>query len=99
MHLKLQSAKAHFCAAHVNAEGSVHGHSYQAVAYWLDDGADVMPKARKLRAMCDALDHKPLPLHLTRGEDIAAWLGDAIGAIRVDVERPLEGLGGHWIAE
>lgn len=89
-------ARATFCASHESTDGVLHGHSYEVWATWQYGGEDIVPRQLKLAAVVSQLDHTVLPEYLRTAERIAKFIADEVGAIAVEVRRPVEGLEGCW---
>lgn len=97
MSVVAQWVERHFCAAH-EGDGVMHGHTWVVRAYWSYDGADIRERAERLAPWIEKLDHSTLPADLSRSEQIAAWIGVAVNAKRVEVWREREGYGATWTA-
>lgn len=89
-------AETYICSAHKGDDGVMHGHTWRVRAHWDYAGACVDDFKLKLKAAVAPLDHALLPDALRRAEDLAAYLGDLVGARRVDVWRDAEGMGATW---
>ena len=92
-------ADTYISAAHRPIDGGpLHGHTWRIRAYWPADGTDAVERQGTLHIVTRGLDHTELAAHLSRAEDMAAWLGQMIGGgpVRVDVWREAEGLGATW---
>jgi 6-pyruvoyl-tetrahydropterin synthase len=81
----------------VNAElfgGEVHGHSYEVVVWFENEGGhrDVRVLQAAVETLRRQLDHKKLPPELATGEAIAAYFGTMANVVEVEVRRPLERL-------
>jgi hypothetical protein len=96
----LSWADTHICAAHKGDDGVMHGHTWRVRAYWNYTGASVVGlKALLVDRVCFAsLDHQELPDDVRRAEDLAAYIGRLVEAVRVDVWREPEGMGATWTA-
>lgn len=85
--------------AHHDKSGRLHGHTYRVRAY-RPVGGDVMELQEELRIVLRRYDHRGLGANETLGHQLAALIGAAVtGCTRVDVERPLEGIGARWIRD
>lgn len=96
----LTGARTYFSAAHRPIEGGpLHGHTWQVIAWWRADGTDAIERAGTLHIVTRGLDHTTLPDHLSRAEDLAAWIGNALAGepVQVDVWRESEGLYARWM--
>lgn len=85
-------ARATFCAAHrLPQHSEIHGHSYEVWAYTTrhDDAEEWQ---RLLKEVCKSLDHTFLAEDLSKMEQIAQRIGKTMGAKKIVVSRPLEGL-------
>ena len=92
-------ADAHFCAAHRDDRGFVHGHTWRVRAYWEFDGQDMQAPDTSLAGfVLSELDHRELPANLSWAEQIAPFIGAALNCVQVDVWREPEGLGATWRA-
>lgn len=88
---KLTGVRSYFSAAHRSKEGVLHGHTWQVICWW-DDEPDAVLKQNELSEYLRVFDHSVL----ADGEGWAEYLAQAIllgmNCVRVDVERPIEGL-------
>lgn len=81
---------------HRSPEGDAHGHSY-LISAWYRHGSDARALKRHLDVELAQLDHTMLPDKLRFAEDLAEHLaGKLPGTIRIEVDRPLEGMTGRW---
>lgn len=81
------------CSHRDPVRAELHGHTYEAVAWFPSEPPrDAVVLQVKLAEIVKAtLDHKTLPDHMTRAEDIRAMLLPLIGdALDVEINRPLE---------
>lgn len=82
-------------AAHRDAQGRIHGHTWQVWASAPRTEATALQRA--LQAVVGALDHTILPDNLSEGEDLARHVGEGLeGCFRVRVCRPLEMIEAIW---
>lgn len=88
-------AGAVLCAAHEDAQGRLHGHTWQV---WASSyRRDALALQDDLKALLSTLDHGVLPRELAAGEDLAEFIGKRLdGCFRVDVCRPLEMIEAWW---
>ena len=91
-------ARAHFCAAHIDDRGRLHGHTWRVRAVWPFAGENAMDRQASLIAALADFDHAKLPDGLRLAETLAALIGARLGAVRVDVWRDAENLGATWRA-
>ncbi len=85
--------------AHNSPEGVPHGHSY-AVRVWFRHGSDARHLKQHLDLELEKLCHTFLPDELRSGERLAEYFAERLpGAVRVDVDRPLEGFFAMWEAD
>lgn len=85
--------QARFCAAHRDTfrpAVSLHGHSFVATAWFLH--GDAVALQRRLERVVAVLDHQVLPKELSRSEDVGRILLREIGAVGVEINRPVEGI-------
>lgn len=94
----LTGASAILCAAHQDAAGRMHGHTYEITAWWLWDGSDVLDRQRQLVSAILPLDHGVLPDGLASAEEIARHIGMELRCQEVQVWRAGERLGARWSA-
>lgn len=88
----------------INADvfgGELHGHSYEIWAWFEnpDGAADVRIFQAALGGLLKAWDHKILPPELATGEALAKAISLLAKCRKVEVRRPLEGIGAEWTAE
>lgn len=90
----LTGAGWYFSASHFdNVRQEVHGHSYEVMAWWPARPArDAVCLQETLKGALKGFDHKTLPPELSRAEDLARAIMGLIGAVRVDISRPVERL-------
>ena len=82
--------RAVFCAAHMNDEGKMHGHSFEVEA-WFPAGDCALELQERLEQAVAVFDHDVLEHELRRGEAIAAELRRLLpDATEIVVRRPLE---------
>jgi len=77
------------CAAHRDQNGSLHGHTWEIIAWWAG-APNAGEKRAQLNLYLSCFDHGFLPDSLAWGEHLAARIAQDLGCIRVDVNRPLE---------
>jgi len=94
----LSSAKSFICAAHRDEDGALHGHTWTVWASWIYDGESIVDRKLVLERVCRTLDHKVLPDHVSRAEDMAGHIGDLVGAVKVEISREAEGMRAEWTA-
>lgn len=91
---KLTGVGGFFCASHSPRGVPIHGHSWQVIA-WFEVGEAERLRDR-LQDLLKQFDHTHLPEHLAWGEDMAEHIGVELGALRVQVNRPLENIYAEW---
>ena len=94
--MSLSWADTHISAAHRGDDDVMHGHTWRVRAFWEYAGKSIVDLKLVLERVCRTLDHKVLPEHLRRAEDMAGYIGDLVDADRVDVWREVEGMGATW---
>jgi 6-pyruvoyl-tetrahydropterin synthase len=92
----LTGASGHLSAAHRDASGRVHGHTWMLRAWWEATGQDAVQMKRRLDNWISTYDHGELPETMTLGEQIAAQCGERVGALVVEVSREPEGIFALW---
>jgi hypothetical protein len=65
-------------------------------AYWEYSGKSIVDLTMILERVCRKLDHTVLPDHLRRAEDMAGYIGDLVGAAKIEVRRDAERMGATW---
>lgn len=83
-----------FCASHGPNGVPVHGHTWQVIAWFPMGEAEALRD--RLQDFLSKFDHTHLPDHLAWGEDMAQAIGTALGAVRVQVNRPMEHIYAEW---
>lgn len=79
-------------SAHADAvTGTVHGHTYEVVA-WFAAGPDAVKLRAGCERLCADLDHTVLPAELAWAEAIAEEVKRRTNALEVEIRRPLERL-------
>lgn len=94
----LTGASAILCAAHKGHGYGIHGHTWEITVWCVDDGTSAEDVQSELKSVLSEIDHSQLPKPLIRGEAIAQWVGEKMGAHSVDVSRPLERIHAKWIS-
>lgn len=94
--MRLTGTSAVLCAAHQGHGYGLHGHTWEVTVWCVDDGTNAEDIQSELQAVLSELDHAELPAELTRGEDIAEWVGQKMQAHSVEVRRPLERIYAKW---
>lgn len=94
----LTGVGAVLCAAHFGPDGRVHGHTWEVTAWFEDAGEDACHLYEKLRCLLCSFDHAILPPKLSRGEDIARFVGENLDCHQVDVSRGAERIYARWKA-
>jgi len=87
------AVKTNVEAAHTDAVGRVHGHSY-VVEVWFGEGADLVTLAAFVRDTATEVDHSMLENSIgsSKMESLAAWFLSKIPlSVRVVVSRPTLG--------
>ena len=87
----LTGVSAVACASHMDADGRLHGHTWQITAWWLGQ-PDATAKQAELRNVLSTFDHAVLNEGVNTGEAIACEVLDSLNCERVQVARPLEGI-------
>lgn len=85
--------RARFSAAHrdpLQSAAPVHGHSFEVVAWFIS--GDAVALQRRTERAVSVLDHRLLPVALSRSEAIGAMLMRELGAAGAEVNRPVEGI-------
>jgi hypothetical protein len=86
------------CAAHVDAGGRLHGHTYEVTA-WFPRGDDAIDLQGLLKFAASQFDHCKLPPELSSGEALCVALASKLpNAVRIDVSRPAERIYARWEA-
>lgn len=96
--MMLTGAKSWFCGSHQLPEyPAIHGHSYEVWAY-TDREMNVESWKDALHAACMVLDHSLLNeiIPVPTMENIARYIAEKIGAVRVCVIRPVEGFSAEF---
>jgi len=89
----LTGVSGHFSAAHKGADGSIHGHTWQVMAWFeTPTRCDAICHKAALDGLLGHWDHSILPDELAWGEDIARTVGKLVNCVEVIVSRPLDGL-------
>lgn len=87
------SATTNVECAHRDADGVIHGHSYEVEVFWMR-GADLVALDARLASVAKAVDHTMLEESIggNRMEDLVLWFLQRIpDAVRVIVRRPTLG--------
>jgi 6-pyruvoyl-tetrahydropterin synthase len=90
----LVGARSHFCCGHkLPQHKEVHGHSYEVWAY-SGEPCDAEEWQFAVTMICGELDHTMLndKIPVPTMENIALYIANEIGAIKVRIIRPVEGL-------
>lgn len=87
----LTGAKAVLSAAHRSKEGNMHGHTWEIVCWW-DNEPDAVEAQKNLQAYLKIFDHTVLADGLAWGEYLAKSILHGLECVKVEVNRPLEGL-------
>jgi 6-pyruvoyl-tetrahydropterin synthase len=83
-----------FCGAHQDAEGKIHGHSYEVIA-WFRAGQDAVSLQNSLRGVIAIFDHSDLDktFPVSWSENMAQFIKSQLdNCVRVEIKRPLERL-------
>lgn len=94
----LTGAGAILCAAHRGADGRMHGHTWEIVAWW-PAGGDALVLQDRLKRWVAQIDHDILPRDLSLAEQIAERVGHDLACAEVQVWRVGERLRARWMAE
>lgn len=76
-------------AAHRDRDGSMHGHTWEIVAWWTGR-PDAIEKQAELVKYLSIFDHSVLADGVAWGEKLAEAIMHGLGCVKVDVNRPLE---------
>ena len=87
----LTGAGSFFCAAHKDAEGNLHGHTWEVTAWWFG-APDVVKKQATLNAALKEFDHTVLDNSIAWGEKLGQELIRKLNCQKVEISRPLERL-------
>lgn len=87
----LTGASATVAAAHRSREGVMHGHTWLIKAWW-QGTPDAVERQTMLRNYLLGFDHGVLPDELAWAEALGEKVLTDLGCVKVEVERPLEGL-------
>lgn len=85
---KLTGVGGFFCASHSPQGVPVHGHTWEVTAWFPVGEAEALRET--LQSFLKRFDHTHLPDSLAWGEDMAEHICHALGAVKVQVNRPLE---------
>lgn len=95
--MKYSWAEHYICAMHRRRGGGPpHGHTWRVRVTVAYEGECAEELQLRVVDACDSLSNTMLPDELAREEDLAEHIGRVLGAIRVDVWREAERLGGFW---
>jgi 6-pyruvoyl-tetrahydropterin synthase len=84
------------CAAHRDASGRLHGHTYEVTA-WFPAGADALALQASLTRVVGLFDHDELLHELASGEGLCAAIAEQLpDAVQIDVSRHAERLFARW---
>ena len=87
----LTGVSATVAAAHRSREGVMHGHTWLIKAWW-QGMPDAVERQAMLRNYLSRFDHGILPDELAWAEAFGEQVLTDLGCVKVEVERPLEGL-------
>lgn len=87
----LTGVSATVAAAHRSREGLMHGHTWLIKAWW-QGTPDAVERQVMLRNYLSRFDHSVLPDELAWAEALGEKVLTDLGCVKVEVERPLEGL-------
>jgi len=87
----LTGASAIVAAAHRSRDGVMHGHTWRIKAWW-QGTPDAVSKQTELRNYLSRFDHSVLPDELAWGEAFGAMILQDLGCVKVEIDRPLEGI-------
>lgn len=87
----LTGASAIISAAHRSREGQMHGHTWEVRAWWTGK-PDAMQKQAELRSYLSIFDHTVLGDETAWAETLATSICLGMGCVKVEINRPLEGL-------
>lgn len=94
MIVKTTGVRAVISSAHTGENGVLHGHTWAVVA-WFNGKVDALEAQNSLLGVAAIYDHTVLPLHLSRGEEMAEEILkelQCVGCYEVEVSRELEGI-------
>lgn len=87
----LTGAGSFFCAAHKDAEGNLHGHTWEVTAWW-SGTPDAVERQAALTAALKEFDHTVLDNGMAWGEKLGQALIRKLDCQKVEISRPLERL-------
>lgn len=87
----LTGVSATVAAAHRSREGLMHGHTWLIKAWW-QGTPDAVERQMTLRNYLSRFDHSVLPDELAWAEAFGEQVLTDLGCVKVEIERPLEGL-------
>jgi 6-pyruvoyl-tetrahydropterin synthase len=94
----LTGVSSHFCAAHRDRFGILHGHTWEVLA-WFPAGEDALALKKRLEAVLADYDHTELPEDLSTAEAIADEIsGDLPSVVEIEIRRPFERIYTRWTA-
>lgn len=94
----LTGVGGYFCAAHRDARGRMHGHTWEVTAFF-PAGRDALELQTHLNAALRVFDHKELPDGLQSGEAIIGALRiNMPTAVEISIARPVERIYARWTA-
>ena len=70
---------------------SLHGHTYEVVAWWEYDGISIVKKKEHLDRAVTLFDHTCLANEFSWAEDMGRMLLKELNCVRLEINRPLEG--------
>lgn len=89
----------YICAAHRDARGRLHGHTYEVRA-WFPAGRDAIDLQTHLAAALRVFDHKQLYEGLETGEALCSALAANLHEVtEIEISRPSERIYARWKAE
>ena len=96
----LTGVSGHFCAAHRDDAGRLHGHTWKVRAWFkCPSPADAACHKVALGAVLAQWDHTDLSDRgMMWGEDIARAVGTLVNCVEVEVSREAEGYYARWLA-
>lgn len=79
-----------FCAAHRDARGRLHGHTWEVRA-WFPEGRDAIELQKLLTATLRVVDHRELAEEMSSGEALLRVFSiNMRDAVEIEISRPAE---------
>lgn len=77
------------CAAHTDANGRLHGHTWEVIAWW-DGRPDAVSCQVKLNEVLSEFDHTRIDDEISWAEEFGSRIISILKCKRVEINRPLE---------